>query len=92
MINNCKNINDLIGEAKQRSSYLWDIVVDVIKDFNMPHFEYHATPRKLFIENVDEQIYSSKDNISQILTWNNDTVHKFITNHKFFSKFKRKER
>jgi hypothetical protein len=79
---------------------LWDIVVDVIEYFNMPHVEYHATPSKLFLENVDQQRYSSKDNIAQISTWNNNTVHKFITNpakcsksiSNFFSKFKRKER
>jgi hypothetical protein len=78
---------------------LWDVVVDVIEDFNMPHVGYHETPSKLCLENVDQQRDAYKDKIARISTRDNSSIHEFITIptkcsrsiSNFFSKFKRKE-
>jgi len=81
-VNNCKNVSDLIEEGNQRCSGLWDVVVDVIEYFNMPHVEYHETPSKSCLENMDQQIDASKENSAQILTWDNNSTHDFITTPK----------
>jgi hypothetical protein len=78
---NCLFSQDLIKETNKSCSYMWDLALDIIEDHEMPHVQFlgQSVPLSNCLADVNQQISSRTDGITQLNFWNVDVVKEFIT-------------